>query len=130
MRLLPDTSVWVDYLRGGASGPAGELDGLLERGTVLVCGPVVAELLAGAAPAQRDELWMALGSLSWAEIDRAAWRQAGEVANDLRRSGTSVPLTDVVIAVACARSEATLWTNDRDFQRIREALPQLELRLT
>ena len=27
----------------------------------------------------------------------------------------------------CVRSEATLWTRDRDFERIREVLPGLEL---
>ena len=129
MRVLPDTSIWVDYLRRGASGPGGELDGLLERDSVLVCGPVLAELLAGAPPERRDELWLALGSLPWAELDHAAWRQVGELANDLRRTGTSVALTDLVIAVACVHAEATLWTGDRDFERIRRALPGLELQL-
>jgi predicted nucleic acid-binding protein len=127
--VLPDTSVWVDYLRRGASGPAGELERHLEEGSVLVCGPVLAELLAGAPPERRDELWLALGSLPWAELDHAAWRQVGELANDLRRAGVSVPLTDLVIAVAAERSQATLWTRDRDFERIRPVLPALELRL-
>lgn len=130
MNVLPDTSIWVDYLRRGPAGPAGELDGLLQRDSVLVCGPVLAELLAGAAPERRDDLWLALGSLAWAELDHAAWRQVGEVAGDLRRAGIPVPLTDLVIAVACVKSEATLWTRDRDVERIRTALPALEVRLT
>jgi predicted nucleic acid-binding protein len=92
-------------------------------------GPELAELLAGAPPDRRQDLFLALGSLPWAELDHAAWRQVGEVANDLRRSGASVPLTDVVIAVASTRARARLWTRDRDFERIRRALPTLELRL-
>ena len=127
MRVLPDTSVWVDYLRGRDPSTVAALDAYLERESVLVCGPVVAELLAGTTPLQREDVWLAIGSLPWADLDRAAWREVGEVANDLRRGGVSVPLTDVVIAVATARSDAELWTRDRDFERIRQALPTLQL---
>lgn len=130
MTVLPDTSIWVDYLRRGASGAAGELDRHLEEGTVLICGPVLAEVLAGAPIERRDDLWLAIGTLPWAELDHAGWRRVGEVANDLRRGGTALPLTDLVIAVACAAAGATLWTGDRDFERIRAALPDLEIRLT
>jgi predicted nucleic acid-binding protein len=125
--LLPDTSIWVDYLRGRDHDTVGELDTHLGRESVLVCGPVVAELLTGTAINQQDELWMAVGSLPWADLDQTAWREAGEVGGALRRLGISVPLTDVLIAVASARAGATLWTRDRDFERIKEALPALEL---
>jgi len=117
VRLLPDTSVWVDYLRGRNPETVAELDSYFERESVDVHRPIVADLLAGTAPDQREDLWLAIGSLPWADLDRAAWRQVGEVANDLRRRGVSVPLTDVVIAVAAARSDAGLWTHDRDFER-------------
>lgn len=127
MRILPDTSVWVDYLQGGKRRSVSSLDGFLEQESVLVCGPVIAELLAGTPPDRREELWLALGSLPWAELDHAAWRQVGELANALRRVGRSVPLTDVIIAIVCVRAEATLWTEDRDFERIRQELPALEL---
>ncbi len=127
MRVLPDTSVWVAYLRGGKKRSAAALDGFLEQESVLVCGPVIAELLAGTPPDRREELWLALGSLPWAELDHAAWRQVGEVANALRRVGRPVPLTDVIIAIACVRAEAALWTEDRDFERIGQELPALEL---
>jgi predicted nucleic acid-binding protein len=127
MRLLPDTSVWVDYLRGADPTTVADLDRHLEHESVLICGPVIAELLAGTVPPQRDELWLAIGSLPWIAIDQPAWRSIGEVAGDLRRAGISVPLTDVAIAVAAAGAEAELWTRDQDFERIRTALPHLEL---
>jgi predicted nucleic acid-binding protein len=116
-----------DYLREGASGAAAALEEHLEQESVVVCGPVLAELLAGTPPERRDDLWLALGSLPWAELDHAGWRRAGEVANDLRRTGRSVPLTDVVIAVACMRAGASLWTRDRDFEAIGAVLPELEV---
>jgi predicted nucleic acid-binding protein len=127
VRVLPDTSVWVDYLRGRDPAVVAALDSYLDRESVLICGPVVAELLAGTAPSQLEELWLAVGSLPWADLDRAGWREVGRVAGHLRRSGVSVAFTDVTIAVATVRSDADLWTRDRDFERIHQALPALRL---
>jgi len=125
--VLPDTSVWVDYLQAGVSGPAGALDALLDDEAVIVCGPVLAELLAGTAPADREDVWHALASLPWAELDRQAWRQAGEIAFELRSAGMSVPLTDIEIAAACLAAGASLWTRDQDFSRVQAIRPALEL---
>ncbi len=127
MRVLPDTSIWVAYLRDGQGEAAGRLDRLLLRETVLLCGPVLAELVAGTAEEEREALELAVGSLPWADLDRGGWGDAGQTAHRLRRAGRSLPLTDVLIAVAAARAQAAVWTRDRDFERIREVLPELEL---
>jgi predicted nucleic acid-binding protein len=92
-----------------------------------VCGPVVAELLAGTKDDHRNELWLALSSLSWAELDPPAWRDVGDVFARLRAQGEVVPLSDVMIAVAGARAGAAVWTTNRDFGRIAESYPPLEL---
>lgn len=127
MRVLPDTSIWVDYLRQGTRRvDRVALDGLLDQRRVVVCGPILAELMAGAGDDSRDELWTALASLPWGELDREAWRKAGEVAARLRGTGKTVPLTDVVIAIACIATGAALWTNDSDFERVASVLPELE----
>jgi predicted nucleic acid-binding protein len=88
---------------------------------------VLAELLAGAPAERRADLWHALEALPWAELGRVEWRRVGELAHDLRMSGASLPLTDLEIAVAAVSAGASLWTRDDDFERIRSALPQLEL---
>jgi predicted nucleic acid-binding protein len=125
--VLADTSIWVDYFRG--SEPAAtELDRLLAEEELVVCGPILAELVAGVAPAQREELWLALASLPFVELGRDAWARAGELANGLRSRGARVPLLDLLIAVAAVRAEAFLWTRDGDFERISEVLPDLRLR--
>jgi len=127
VKLLIDTSVWVEYLRGSDTAVVTELDGYLDRESVLVCGPVIAELLAGTAPEDRERLWMALGNLPWADLDRPAWQRAGELANQLRRQGLIVSLTDVTIAVAAMTADADLWSRDQDFIRIGEHVPELSL---
>jgi len=135
--ILPDTSVWVDYLRarpptaGGIPdpSPAESLDALIQQELVLTCGPVVAELLAGARGRGRTELAEQLGAQPWVELGRADWLKAGEVAAGLQERGETVPLVDIQIAICAAGAKAELWTFDGDFRRIAEVLDGLQLRV-
>jgi predicted nucleic acid-binding protein len=124
--VLADTSIWIEYLRG-QEPTASQLERLVGRGEALVCGPVLAELLAGArSDADADEL-LALTSLHFVEVTRQTWRRAGDVARMLRGLGEIVPLLDVVIGMACTQARLPLWTHDRHFAQLRSALPELEL---
>jgi len=125
MKVLPDTSIWVDYLRAGGKGRTSGLDRLLADDQVVVTGPVVAELLAGTSSDGAGQLWAALSGLPWADLDHEGWASVGEVGGRLRAGGRTLPLIDVVIAVAAVRFGAQLWTRDRDFDVIGRALPKL-----
>jgi predicted nucleic acid-binding protein len=125
--VLPDTSVWVDFARRGAKGRAAALGVLLDAGEVATCGPIAAELLAGAEGEVEERIWETLDSLPWAELPPRAWRQAGALARALKRRGETLPLTDVAIAVAAARAGHSLWAFDTDFQRFHAVLPELSL---
>jgi predicted nucleic acid-binding protein len=125
--VLPDTSVWVDYLRKGQSGTAWQLDELLRTRAVVVCGPVVVELLGGARRDDRDNLWALFEGLPWIPLERKEWRQVGEVAATLREQGMMVALTDIEIAVSAVSAGAAVWTHDNDFQRISRVVPVLQL---
>ena len=127
--LLADTSIWVAYLRAGSEEVTRELGAALDRREVVACGPVVAELVAGARPPDRPTLLASLGGLPWADLDRRAWQSVGLLAAELRDRGRSLPLTDIEIAVAAQSARATLWTADRDFERLADVLEGLELRL-
>lgn len=100
---------------------------LLDAGDVVTCGPVVAELLAGADGVVAERMWEMLSSLRWAELDAVGWRQVGLTAHSLRAAGTVLPLTDLTIAVATARAGHSLWSFDGDFERIAPALKGLKL---
>jgi predicted nucleic acid-binding protein len=123
--VLVDSSVWVDYLKLGESGPGATVATLLRRREVITCGPIVAELLAGTPPAARAELSMLMNGLPWADLHRDAWRRVGEVVGDLLRLGFRVPLTDAAIAIAAVESGARLWSRDAHFDRIGERLTDL-----
>lgn len=126
MIVLPDTSIWVDYLRKGQAGGAWALDDLLRTRAVVVCGPVMAELLAGARPSDRADLWVLFQGLPWTPLEVKEWLRVGEVAAALRERGLTVALTDVEIAVSAASAGAGLWTRDSDFERISRVLPELQ----
>ncbi|HLI43492.1 MAG TPA: type II toxin-antitoxin system VapB family antitoxin [Acidimicrobiales bacterium] len=103
----------------------GELDDLLVAGEVLVCGPVVAEVLAGAKSADRGRLWLLLTGSRWADLGPVQLQSAAETAARLRERGETVARSDIEIAIAAVGSSARLWTRDSDFQRIRVVLPAL-----
>lgn len=125
MSVLPDTSVWVSFLRDGSRGRAAALDALLAGQEVVACGPVVAEILAGARAGQRAELWALFSQLPWADLGRREWQQVGELAARLRERGGAVPLTDLEIGVAAVTEGAQLWSWDGDFDRVGTVLPEL-----
>lgn len=124
---MADTSVWVEYLRLGERGRAAEAGDVLRQRRLITCGPVVAELLAGARPPDQESLGGLLAGLRWAELDRAAWRRVGLAASELRRRGRSPPLTDIVIAVAARAADAVVWTADGDFDDIRQVVAGLRV---
>jgi predicted nucleic acid-binding protein len=125
--VLADTSVWVDFARRAKRGRAAEMRKLLDVGEVVTCGPVTAELLAGAEGEVAERMWEMLSSLRWVELNAASWREVGVVASRLRRRGETLPLTDLAIAVAGARGGHALWSFDADFKRIQPVLEGLEL---
>jgi hypothetical protein len=125
--VLPDTSVWIPYFRSRSGADGDHLEALIAAREVVVCGPVLAELLAGAGEAQREAIAGTVGGLPLAELDRTAWEGVGQLARRLRRAGQTLPLTDLAIAVAAARGGHTLWSLDSDFERIVPALDGLEL---
>jgi predicted nucleic acid-binding protein len=124
--VLADTSIWVEYLRRGRGSKASRLDDLLVAGDVIACGPVVAELLAGAKSPDRGRLWLLLTGLPWADLGPVQWQSVGETAARLRERGETVALTDIEIAVAAVDSSSRLWTRNSDFRRVRGVLPALQ----
>ncbi len=122
MTVLADTSIWIEYLRRGTRGEAARLDALMSTNELLVCGPVVAELMAGTSDTNRADVWRSLAGLPWADLGREEWYLVGVVSARLREQGRPAALTDIEIAVSAKQAEASLWTSDSNFDRIGEAL--------
>lgn len=126
--IVADTSVWIEYLRRGENGWARELDEHLARGETMMCGPVLAELVAGVPAERRNDYALRLRALPWSGLDRDGWLRAGLVRGDLRRAGFTASLIDIAIAVSAAQAGASLWTADAAHERIAVAMNDLTIR--
>lgn len=123
-RVLVDTSIWVDYLRGITSIVAEKVDRLLSDAEVCVPKIVLAELLQGAkydreVSAVKDFLE------AFTIIDQGpdTWLKAGKLSRRLRSRGQTIHLIDCYIAVIAEENNCTVFTLDEHFREIQKVLP-------
>lgn len=132
MKLLFDTSVWVEHLRRGALLPVMPL--LRGRYTLAIDSVVVAELLAGCR-SKRERNFVEKVCAPFERAGRvlhpsaADHRRAALALSRLRQAGTSLKnpgaaLLDGMIAALAAREGAMLITlNESDFAALARELP-------
>jgi len=126
MRLVCDTSVLIDFLRGDSRATQ-LLESRVQAGDEL-WGVVVtrAELLAGMRSAERTRTRRLLDVLAWVEIDIALADRAGDLARRYARSHPGIETADYLIAaclllamflVGSRRSRATPETSKESAAR-------------
>jgi predicted nucleic acid-binding protein len=109
---IPDTSVWVEFLRNREPIHA-RLKSLLERGEVLGVECVFGELLSGARNG-RETAALELYWKSLPKLDEAGlWIEAGKQSASRRLHARGVGLIDAAILAAASRAGAQVWTLDR-----------------
>ena len=124
--VLADTSAWVEFLRSTGSPADRALETAMRDRTLLVTGPVLMELLAGATDAEE---WRDLQRLTFAfdfthVQSPADWIDAGALRRRMRSVGTAVPSqVDCLIAVIAMRVGAALLHKDADFDAIADVAP-------
>ena len=122
MKVLVDTSAWVDFLNGHSSPVAKALVELIEgEDEVCTCGIVVAEVFQGLRrEKRRDELKRLFGELLFLEPSGIELSfRAAEVYRALRRRGTTVRSTiDCLVALLAEEEGCYLLARDRDLEVI------------
>jgi predicted nucleic acid-binding protein len=122
VRILVDTSVWIDFLQGATSPPAESLARFLEEGQeIATCGVVVAEIFQGIrSRAERSRLEPRFRHLLYlAPSEPDSYFEAAALFRGLRQRGVTIRSTiDCLIAVLAAEHDAFLLTRDRDFDHI------------
>ncbi len=122
MRVLVDTSAWVDFFNGHPSPQADALAQLIrEEADVLTCGVVAAEVLQGirrsASLAKIERHFLDMEWLTPREPE--TYLEAANLYRNLRSQGLTIRSTiDCVIARLAEENGALLLSKDRDLQLI------------
>lgn len=125
MKILVDTSVWVDFLNGFPSRERATLAQLLESDHELcTCGVVIAEVFQGLrrdkGRARLGRLFRELTYLDPSGVD--LYFRAAEVYRLLRERGRTIRSTiDCVIAVLAEENGTFVLVRDRDLTTIVES---------
>lgn len=119
MRVLVDTSVWIEFFNRPDSPEKAEVDRLIDAGGVCLAGIVLAELLQGIRRGQDRKIVLAhFEKFPYEEMTRETWIDAGRLGEELDRKGKRTPLSDRALAVLCRQRGLSLYTLDAHFQRI------------
>ena len=117
--VLVDTSVWIEFFDRNNPSVRGDLEPLLRQGEVATAGLVLAELRRGCrSTPQVRGLLKAMEPLVYLEADRDSWRRAGELVAECSARGFQVGIADCLLAALAMRESASIFTLDRDFERI------------
>ena len=113
---LLDTSVIIDAINDRKNRRE-LLRGLLQSGNALACCSVnVAEVYAGVRPKEEASTAAFLRALDYYPISFATSQLAGELKRDFGKKGTTLSLTDTLIAAVALNHRLSLITdNTKDF---------------
>jgi len=117
-KILADTCIWIEYFRG-KSHFSEELRRLIQKGVLVITGPVIFELLQGAKNKKDADLIKEITrGLPLLEVTHEIWLSAGDLYFDLRRKGITIPPSDVLLAAIAIDNNWSLFTTDNHFDHI------------
>ena len=126
MKVLVDTTVWIDFLNGQHTPQTRKLEECIrQRDDVCCCGFVLAEVLQGireersfTATRQQFE------NLIYLDNDRSTFELGTTIYRELRRQGITIRNSiDCLIAATVIQHGVHLLENDRDYRFIDQHYP-------
>ena len=126
MRLLVDSTVFIDFFRGRETAQTSRLEQCFQNGDdICYCGFVLLEVLQGI----RDEKELAVvkrqfENLIYLEDDRSTFELGATIYRELRRKGITIRNSiDCLIAATVIQHGVNFLENDRDYKFIDEHYP-------
>lgn len=124
MRILVDTSVAIDCLRGNENALRALRDARLDGAELLISLLSVAEIYAGMYPEESERTQEFLSALTPVGVDDGVAREAGAQAFEYRSARPKTSIVDYLIGATAAAEQAELWTlNVKDFPTVEGLAP-------
>ncbi len=121
MRVLVDTTVWIDFFGGREEPQVAALQHLIETEEDLcICGVILAEVLQGIrSDANHAATQQYFDDLIFLSMRKETFVRAAEIYRSLRKKGITVRKpVDCMIASVAIEHDVRLLHNDRDFDYI------------
>ena len=116
--IVVDTSVWVTYFRGTEREILDHLQVLLDDDRVALVIPVKIEILGGASLGDLARLRRVLTALPTLFPTADTWTRIERWIEPAVRKGERFGAADLLVAALAAEHDMTLWSLDRDFERM------------
>ena len=131
MKVLIDSSVWIDYYRPfGTASLRDSVSEALASGRVSTLPLIATEVLRGAPDeGELEALAEDFSALDLLEVDLGVGVGAAGIGMALRHRGVTAPAIDLLIAAAAISGDREVWHQDRHFEAIARVVPLAERRI-
>ena len=126
MRVLVDSTVWIDFFRGLEIEQTLKLEACIASGDDLCCcGFILTEILQGIrSEKEYTSVKKHFEGLIYLEDDRSTFELGATIYRDLRNQGFTIRNSmDCLIAAVVVQHRVHLLENDRDYRFIDEHYP-------
>lgn len=113
MRLVIDTSVLIDHLRGRSRAATDLIRAAVARDDELWSSYAVqAEVLVGMRPEEETATRELMSLITWSEVDAPTAEAVGALGRRYLRSYQGIELTDLILAALAQRLDAKVKTTN------------------
>lgn len=114
---LIDTSLWVDFFRGKSEAIKNRIMDMVSNNRIYYNGIIIHELLTGARSKKQTEFIIdSFSGLKYLEMDREFFVQSSRIASQLRSSGITLPMTDIMKATHAKLNNLIIFAKDKHFE--------------
>ena len=126
MKVLVDTTVWIDFFNGRDTPATRRLAQCIDdRDDLCCCGFVLAEVLQGIRDGKQfTATKRQFDNLVYLEDDRSTFELGATIYRELRRAGVTIRNSiDCLIAATVIQHGVNFLENDRDYKFIDQHFP-------